>query len=67
MAIIAYFHRLTTQILTTLSDIVDATDSDDEREDEQAALHQSAEEVDENETEQSQGMKVSKLKQEVPL
>jgi len=50
MAIIAYFHRLTTQILTTLSDIVDATDSDDEREDEQAALHQSAEEVDENET-----------------
>ncbi|KAF4637885.1 hypothetical protein G7Y89_g184 [Cudoniella acicularis] len=33
MAIIAYFHRLTTQVLTTLSDIVDATDSDDERED----------------------------------
>lgn len=33
MAIIAYFHRLTTQILTTLSDIADATDSDDERED----------------------------------
>lgn len=32
MAIIAYFHRLTTQILTTLSDIADATDSDDERE-----------------------------------
>lgn len=32
-AIIAYFHRLTTQILTTLSDIADATDSDDERED----------------------------------
>jgi hypothetical protein len=32
MAIIAYFHRLTTQILSTLSDIVDATDSDDERE-----------------------------------
>lgn len=31
MAIIAYFHRLTTLILTTLSDIVDATDSDDER------------------------------------
>ncbi|KAG4430636.1 hypothetical protein IFR05_013885 [Cadophora sp. M221] len=50
MAIIAYFHRLTTQILTTLSDIVDATDSDDEREDEQATLNQSAEEVDENET-----------------
>ncbi|KAH8595649.1 hypothetical protein B0O99DRAFT_622371 [Bisporella sp. PMI_857] len=33
MAIIAYFHRLTSQILTTLSDIVDVTDSDDERED----------------------------------
>jgi len=33
MAIIAYFHRLTTQILTTLSDLVDATDSDDESED----------------------------------
>lgn len=27
-AIIAYFHRLTTQFLTTLSDIVDSTDSD---------------------------------------
>jgi hypothetical protein len=38
MAIIAYFHRLTTQILTTLSDIVDATDSDDEREDESHPL-----------------------------
>lgn len=34
MAIIAYFHRLTTLILSTLSDIVDVTDSDDEREDE---------------------------------
>lgn len=32
MGIIAYFHRLTTLILTTLSDIVDVTDSDDERE-----------------------------------
>lgn len=32
MGIIAYFHRLTTQILTTLSEIVDVTDSDDERE-----------------------------------
>jgi hypothetical protein len=32
MGIIAYFHRLTTQIITTLSDIVDVTDSDDERE-----------------------------------
>lgn len=31
--IITYFHRLTTLTLTTLSDIVDATDSDDERED----------------------------------
>ena len=31
MGIIAYFHRLTTLILTTLSDIVDVTDSDDER------------------------------------
>jgi hypothetical protein len=40
MAIIAYFHRLTTQILTTLSDIVDATDSDDEREDESRPLRQ---------------------------
>jgi hypothetical protein len=39
MAIIAYFHRLTTQILATLSDIVDAMDSDDEREDEHEALH----------------------------
>jgi hypothetical protein len=27
-AIIAYFHRLTTQFLTTISDIVDSTDSD---------------------------------------
>lgn len=35
MAIIAYFHRLTTQILSTISDIVDAIDSDDEREDEE--------------------------------
>ncbi|CAG8972162.1 hypothetical protein HYALB_00009710 [Hymenoscyphus albidus] len=41
MAIIAYFHRLTTQILTTLSDIVDATDSDDEREDENQPLRHS--------------------------
>ncbi|KFY33996.1 hypothetical protein V494_07149 [Pseudogymnoascus sp. VKM F-4513 (FW-928)] len=30
LAIIAYFHRLTTLILTTLSDIVDAADSDDD-------------------------------------
>jgi hypothetical protein len=40
MAIIAYFHRLTTQILTTLSDIVDATDSSDEREDNDGLLHE---------------------------
>ncbi|KFY21052.1 hypothetical protein V491_03195 [Pseudogymnoascus sp. VKM F-3775] len=30
LAIIAYFHRLTTLILNTLSDIVDAADSDDD-------------------------------------
>lgn len=30
MAIIAYFHRLTTLILSTLSDIVDATDDDED-------------------------------------
>jgi len=30
LAIIAYFHRLTTLILTTLSDIVDAADSDED-------------------------------------
>ena len=35
MGIIAYFHRLTTLILTALSDIVDATDSDDDEEDNQ--------------------------------
>ncbi len=51
MAIIAYFHRLTTQFLTELSDIVDTADSDDEREDDQAPLahrdstHDSNEEV----------------------
>jgi len=39
MAIIAYFHRLTTRILTTLSDIIDATNSDDEEEGEESALH----------------------------
>jgi len=38
MSIIAYFHRLTTQILSVLADIVDSTDSDDEREDEQSPL-----------------------------
>lgn len=43
MAIIAYFHRLTTQILAGISDIVDATDSDDEREDERERLHIGAE------------------------
>ncbi|KUJ21113.1 uncharacterized protein LY89DRAFT_427016 [Mollisia scopiformis] len=39
MALIAYFHRLTTQVLSTLSDIVDATDSDDEREADHSPLH----------------------------
>lgn len=38
MALIAYFHRLTTQILSTLSDIIDSTDSDDEREDDRSPL-----------------------------
>lgn len=38
MAIIAYFHRLTTRILTTLSDIIDATNSDDDEEEEESAL-----------------------------
>jgi len=38
MGIIAYFHRLTTLILTTLSDIVDATDSDDEDEGDTAPM-----------------------------
>ncbi|RFU35734.1 hypothetical protein B7463_g596, partial [Scytalidium lignicola] len=33
MAIVAYFHRLTTQMLSTLSDIIDSADSDDDRED----------------------------------
>jgi hypothetical protein len=35
MGIIAYFHRLTTRILTVASDFVDAADSDSEREGEQ--------------------------------
>jgi hypothetical protein len=48
MAIIAYFHRLTTQILTTLSDIVDATDSDDEREDEARPLQNGEEEEEDS-------------------
>lgn len=38
MAIIAYFHRLTTQLLATMSALLDATDSDDEQDDEQATL-----------------------------
>jgi hypothetical protein len=38
MAIIAYFHRLTTRILTTLSDIIDATNSDDDEDDGEEAL-----------------------------
>jgi hypothetical protein len=33
MGIIAYFHRVTTEILKALSDLVDVTDSDDERDD----------------------------------
>jgi hypothetical protein len=41
MAIIAYFHRLTTRILTTLSDIIDATNSDDEDEGEETPLRDS--------------------------
>jgi hypothetical protein len=47
MAFIAYFHRLTTQLLSTLSDIVDATDSDDEGEDDHSPLHDGVQE-DEN-------------------
>lgn len=43
MAIIAYFHRLTSQIVTTLSDIVDITDSDDERMDEVRPLREGEE------------------------
>ena len=51
MSIIAYFHRLTSQILTTLSDIVDATDSDDERENEGSApLNPSGDGLDQEET-----------------
>ncbi|KAF7879168.1 hypothetical protein EAF04_000367 [Stromatinia cepivora] len=42
MGIIAYFHRLTSQILTTLSDIIDASDSDDEREDDHNHSHHSS-------------------------
>ncbi|KAF7902032.1 uncharacterized protein EAF01_007330 [Botrytis porri] len=42
MGIIAYFHRLTTQILTCLSDIIDASDSDDEREDDRMHSHSSS-------------------------
>ncbi|KAH6681988.1 hypothetical protein B0J14DRAFT_228237 [Halenospora varia] len=49
MAIIAYFHRLTTQILTTISDVVDATDSDDEREDDLQPLQGGAEDSQEEE------------------
>lgn len=43
MAIIAYFHRLTARILTTLSDIIDATNSDDDEEGEETVLHDSNE------------------------
>ncbi|CAD6456467.1 e869f2c6-9770-4108-a7e7-7fe8e39d6e2b [Sclerotinia trifoliorum] len=42
MGIIAYFHRLTSQILTTLSDVIDASDSDDEREDDLHHSHHSS-------------------------
>lgn len=41
MAIIAYFHRLTTRILSTLSDIIDSRSSDDEEEGEETALQDS--------------------------
>jgi hypothetical protein len=37
-AIIAYFHRLTSLMMTTLSDIVDATDSDEEQEGDESPL-----------------------------
>lgn len=46
MAIVAYFHRLTTQFLSVISDLVDASDSDDEREEEHALVH--TEEQEEN-------------------
>ncbi|CZR66154.1 uncharacterized protein PAC_16055 [Phialocephala subalpina] len=55
MALIAYFHRLTTQILSTLSDIVDATDSDDEREDDRSPLHPHSAEECEGEGEEESG------------
>ncbi|KAA8568377.1 hypothetical protein MFRU_029g00950 [Monilinia fructicola] len=42
MGIIAYFHRLTSQILTILSDIIDASDSDDEREDDSQSHNHSS-------------------------
>jgi hypothetical protein len=44
MAIIAYFHRLTALMLTTLSDIVDATDSGDEAEGDDTPLRPEGEE-----------------------
>lgn len=50
MAIIAYFHRLTTHILAGISDILDAADSDDEREDEREPLHIGAEDAVEEPT-----------------
>jgi len=40
MAIIAYFHRLTSQLLSAFSDIIDSEDSDDERQAEQHQLLQ---------------------------
>jgi hypothetical protein len=46
MAIIAYFHRLTTRTLTILSDIIDATTSDDEGEEATPLRQDSAEEAE---------------------
>jgi hypothetical protein len=59
MAIIAYFHRLTTRILTTLSDIIDATNSDDEEEGEETALH------DSNDTDGEEGPPISILSTDI--
>jgi len=44
LAIIAYFHRLSTSILSTLSSIIDETESDDDRED--SRLHPNDDEAD---------------------
>jgi hypothetical protein len=59
MAIIAYFHRLTSQILTTLSDIIDCLDSDDEREAEVRHTQQHTEPlIDEDGDEEDLGPRV---------